>query len=173
MPNYIEIIGERFPGTQAYTAGDPANYNDIVWITAPIAKATLDGITWTSYGINDLVASSNDAESSTTSTSWLQKVTLTTPILQDGVQYRIGWSAEVKGTSTTQRARIQLQLDNSITFAASDITARSSSDYIAIGGFYYYIGTGASSNIDMDYCSSNASNTAFVRRARLEIWRVS
>jgi hypothetical protein len=172
MPNYIEIIGERFPGTQAYTAGDPANYNDIVWITAPIAKATLDGITWTSYGINDLVASSNDAESSSTSTSWLRKVTLTTPILQGGVQYRIGWSAEIKGTSTTQKTKVQLQLDNSIIFAANEITAKASTDYVTISGFYYYTGTGISLNVGMDYCSSNPSNTAYIRRARLEIWRV-
>lgn len=172
MANYLDVLSQYYPTAEAYCAGDPTNYNDIVWITAPIAKVTLDGLTWVAYGINDLISSSNDAESSSTSTSWLQKVTLATPILQSGVQYRIGWSAEVKGSSTSQKTKVQLQLGDSITFAASEITAKASTDYVTISGFYYYTGTGISLNIDMDYCSSNPSNTAYIRRARLEIWRV-
>lgn len=42
MPNYLLVIEECFPGSEAYTAGDPTNYNDIIWKTASIAKATLD-----------------------------------------------------------------------------------------------------------------------------------
>ena len=44
MANYIGIIGEFFPTTEAYiaTTGNPTVYADIRWITAPIAQATLD-----------------------------------------------------------------------------------------------------------------------------------
>lgn len=42
MPNYIEVIGNCFVGAEAYTAGDPTVYANIVWVTAPIAQATLD-----------------------------------------------------------------------------------------------------------------------------------
>jgi len=45
MPfNYIEIIGGCFPGAEAHvpSGGDLYNYDDLVWITTPIDKATLE-----------------------------------------------------------------------------------------------------------------------------------
>ena len=42
MPNYLKIIADCFPGTQAYTDGDPLVYNDIVWISSPIEQSVLD-----------------------------------------------------------------------------------------------------------------------------------
>lgn len=42
MPNYLEVISECFPDAEAYTAGDPTVYGNIVWVTTPIAQATLD-----------------------------------------------------------------------------------------------------------------------------------
>jgi len=40
--NYLEVIGICYPSANAYTKNDPTNYNDIVWVTTPISKATLD-----------------------------------------------------------------------------------------------------------------------------------
>jgi len=42
MPNYLLILSGCFPGAEAYTAGDPTVYEDLIWETTPIAKATLD-----------------------------------------------------------------------------------------------------------------------------------
>ena len=42
MPNYLEVIGNCFPGSEAWTGGDPTVYGDIVWETAPIDQAVLD-----------------------------------------------------------------------------------------------------------------------------------
>ena len=42
MPNYIDVIGNCFPGSEVWTAGDPTVYGDIVWETAIIDQATLD-----------------------------------------------------------------------------------------------------------------------------------
>lgn len=46
MPNYLRLVGEHFPNTDAYvpTGGDPTIYNDIVWMDTPIAQATLDAL---------------------------------------------------------------------------------------------------------------------------------
>lgn len=44
MVNYIEILGEFYPSTQAYCAGDPSVYNDITWVDSAINQAELDGI---------------------------------------------------------------------------------------------------------------------------------
>lgn len=40
--NYLEVIGRCFPGSEAYTGGDPTNYNDLIWVTTPVSQATLD-----------------------------------------------------------------------------------------------------------------------------------
>lgn len=44
MANYINIIGEFFPNTEAELApnGNPTNYGDIVWISTPISQSVLD-----------------------------------------------------------------------------------------------------------------------------------
>lgn len=42
--DYIQIIGDCFPDSQAYTNenGNPHNYEDIIWVTSQIDKATLE-----------------------------------------------------------------------------------------------------------------------------------
>lgn len=42
MPNYLMVLAECFPGVEAYTAGDPTVYEELVWVSTPIDKATLD-----------------------------------------------------------------------------------------------------------------------------------
>lgn len=42
MPNYLTILATCFPGAEAYTGGDPTAYNDLIWVTTPIAQAVLD-----------------------------------------------------------------------------------------------------------------------------------
>ena len=40
--NYLELIGEYFPDTQAYTQGDPTVYTEIIWIDTSIPQLDLD-----------------------------------------------------------------------------------------------------------------------------------
>lgn len=42
MTNYIEILGEYFPDTQAYVVGDPTAYANVVWVTAQVPQADID-----------------------------------------------------------------------------------------------------------------------------------
>lgn len=43
MPNYLDILGQFFPGAAAHVrTGDQTVYADLVWETSPIAQATLD-----------------------------------------------------------------------------------------------------------------------------------
>jgi hypothetical protein len=44
-------------------------------------------------------------------------------------------------------------------------------DYYPIGGFKYETFSGVET-IDMDYGRDGAATTTYIRRARLEIWRV-
>lgn len=40
--NYIDILGEYFPGVEAYCSGDPTVYANVVWVSTPIAQVDLD-----------------------------------------------------------------------------------------------------------------------------------
>lgn len=116
---------------------------------------------------------SDDDISSTTSTSFQQKLRLTTGNLPTG-KYRIGWSYEYRHTSTTADFRGRIQIDDIITI--SEIREESkdsgSDQWKPAGGFYFYTGSGVT-NIDLDFCRGGGSGTSSIRNARLEIWRVS
>jgi hypothetical protein len=40
--NYLTVLAKCFPGAEAWTAGNPTIYEDLIWVTPPIDKATLD-----------------------------------------------------------------------------------------------------------------------------------
>lgn len=279
MANYIKLIGDYYPSTNAYLPenGDPTNYDDIVWVSAPIPKATLDGLTekdelfiyeehdtyanrpapelkgrlflatdtleyyrdtgtsWEliespltgdvtrtrgtniltlktvnsdvgTYGSSTTIPvitvnakgqitgvssatisggggsttvfgsefyeSSNDSTSTTTSTSYVQKLRLTTGTMPIG-KYRIGWSAELNQSSTTGRVRIRVQVNDTTTCCDTHEEPQDVLNWMPHSGFYYYNNASAQVlNIDLDY-SAVSSGTAAIMRARLEIWRVS
>jgi hypothetical protein len=119
---------------------------------------------------------SSETDSSTTSTSWSQKVRLTTASLPVG-KYRIGWSYNVRGASTSASPVCRVQIGDTDTihnylFEPKDA---STNEEDAVGGFYYYTvaSAGTTLNIDLDYSSEANGSSMTIRRARLEFWRVS
>ena len=114
---------------------------------------------------------SNDAESSTTSSTFQQKLRMTTSSLPSGT-YRIGYSVEGRCNSTYVALALRVQINDTTTIGEALVESQDVSNYDDYSGFYYYTGSGVL-NIDFDYCSSSGGTTSFTRRARLEIWRVS
>ncbi len=120
---------------------------------------------------NEIQEASSELEESTTSATYVTKLTMTTPNLPEG-KYRIGWSAEVKTSSTSGCTMLQTHIDSTI-IAESQVEAKDIKDWQPRNGFYYGTLSGVN-NIYMDYSTGYTSNcTASIRRARLEIWRVS
>lgn len=116
---------------------------------------------------------SSDGETTTTSTSWQQKLRMTTGSLPSG-KYRIGWYFEGHVRSSSYDLRVQVEINDTTQLMEHRLEHNDSGSdqYGSYGGFDYYTGSGVL-NIDLDYCSSSSSGTAAFRRARLEIWRVS
>lgn len=117
---------------------------------------------------------SSDSESSTTSTTFAQKLRMTTSSLPSGT-FRIAWYYEWKHTNTNHDFIGQVQINDTITIMEHQEESQDSGDdqYHNLGGFYYLIGSGIL-NVDIDYSrSSSSGGTSYIRRARLEIWRVS
>lgn len=168
----------RIPtGTTAQRPASPAN-GMIRYNTTTSKLEGYEGGAWAdlvqasgggTFGSNFQQAS-NNVESSTTSSTFQQKLRMTTPSLPSGT-YRIGYSIEGRCNSTNTALLLRVQI-NGTSIGEARVESQDANNYDDYSGFYYYTGSGVL-DIDFDYCSSSAGTTSFTRRARLEIWRVS
>jgi len=129
------------------------------------SKATLDEY-------QNVQQVSSDEESSTTNTSPQQKLRLTTPVVSAGT-YRVAWYYEWKQSSPANECCCRVQVDDTTTVQEVNTSPNDSACYYPSGGFGYVVLTEAAHTIDLDFWSSSAQHTAYIRRARLEIWRIS
>jgi hypothetical protein len=126
----------------------------------------------TLFGANNQHAES-EGESSTTSALWQQKLRLTTPSLPAG-DYRIGWSFEYSTMDQNAKYKFRVRLDDTTDFM--DILVATTKDYsegcwFHDGGMKVSTLTAGIHFVDIDYAS--IGQTTYIRRARLEIWRVA
>ena len=56
MANYIQLIGQYYPDAQAYCAGNPTIYSNIVWVSSAISQAELDGVHLTDYKVQKITS---------------------------------------------------------------------------------------------------------------------
>jgi len=112
--------------------------------------------------------------STTTSTTYQQKLRITTGPIEAG-NYRIGWSYDWQMTSNNYNFDARVQVDDTTTIMdhVEEPQDASTAQRHYVGGFAYVTLTAATHNVDLDYRSSNASGTARIQNARLEIWRVT
>lgn len=112
----------------------------------------------------------DETTSSTTSSTYQNKLNLTTGVLPAG-RYRIGWYCEGAQSTTSDRFQMRVQIDDSDTLGQTMEETADTDDWMPHGG-YAYRNLSGSISIDMDW-REQAGGTASIRRARLEIWRVS
>jgi hypothetical protein len=116
---------------------------------------------------------SSDGESSTTSNSSVQKLRLTTASLTAGHKYRIGFYFEWRLDNTNNDYSAQVEINDTTKIMVLRAEPADTTSYHCIGGFYEHTaGSSGSINIDLDYWAWS-TGTAYIRRARLEIWRVA
>jgi len=115
-----------------------------------------------------------DSQTDTSSTSWIQKATFSVAGVPVGI-YRVGWYYEWQYSNRTRNFQAQVQLNNSYTLASQSQEPKDaqSTQWAPVSGFtYVYLSTG-SNYVDLDFRASNTSDTAKIRRARIEFWRES
>ena len=106
-----------------------------------------------------------DSETSTTSTSWQTKATLTfTPATAD--DWVILGFAEQRDSSSTYSAKVRLTVDG-VAVGENTNEAKDTTDYLPFTALKYQNLSAASHTILLQYCSENAAATAYVRRARV------
>ena len=110
--------------------------------------------------------------SSTTSTTYIEKLKLTTPSLPAG-NYRIAWSYQISSDKQTTAVHVKIEHDDT-TVVQETGYAQENLEYQDHSGFAEItLGAGVH-DIDMDFRTDSGAGTgANIKDARLEIWRVS
>lgn len=126
--------------------------------------------TWASYEYE----TSSESISTTTSTSWIQKLRLELTGLEAG-KYRIDWYYEWAYSKGNFQFKSQIQVDDTDIYMEQEVrpTPASTNKYRDASGFAYTNLTAGDHYIDLDYCSSKKNKTAYIRRARISARRVS
>lgn len=113
-------------------------------------------------------------ESTTTSTTFQNKLTLTTPSVPAG-RYRVGWSFTWRYSNGSNDLRARILEDGSTTRweMRQEPQDTGSDQQHPADGFAYINLTAGVHNFNLEYCGSTGGSTAGISQARLEFWRVS
>jgi len=156
------------PHTTLNFVGDGVSVSDS---GSGVATITVSGSNSAIVFGSEFQEASSDSESSTTSESYQQKLRLTTSSLPSGT-YRIGWYGEIKTGDQDKRGVIRVELNNTTTLGEDHTEPDNDNNYWSRSGFKHISLSGVN-NIDLDFKCDESYMTTYIRRSRLEIWRVS
>lgn len=110
--------------------------------------------------------------SSTTSTTFQNKLSLVTPTLPIG-SYRIVWTAQIAHDTASRQSQVKITLDASQIWLSQNESSRTAQRFVNTAFDRVTFGSAATHTINMDYRRSSASSAnVTITEARLEIWRV-
>lgn len=115
------------------------------------------------------------ARSTTTSSTFQTKTTLTTPALTG--TYRVAWHAVVDGTSaggngTETEARLQNTTDATTVGAPNRYTPTDVDDRVSVGGFDDVAFTGSAKTFEVQFRRAGGSGSSGIQDAHIELWRI-
>lgn len=111
-------------------------------------------------------------ESYSTSITYVSKLTLTVSGVPSGT-YRTSWYYEFNYPTSSFAMFTRVQMDDLTVLGEVAQRAMSASDWFAASGFGYISITGDYHHIDLDYRSDKVNTAAGIRRARLELRRIT
>jgi hypothetical protein len=110
-----------------------------------------------------------DSEASTTETSYQDRVNYTTGTLQAG-RYRIGFQFLAKTGGAGQVGQYAIDVAG----GESEAVECKDNYYQLQSGFVYYdLASAGTINIKLKYKSGGTNSTAYIMKARVEVWKVS
>lgn len=143
-------------------------YNESTNLVTSVNGMTGSVVVTSTFG-SDYLYVDSEGESATNSSTWQQKLRMTTPSLSG--TYRISWYSEITNSNTSSDIGMRLQINDSTTISEIEFEPEDSNAYEPQSGFYVTTLSGVQ-NIDMDF-SGNGNGTGRIRRARIEIMRIS
>ena len=150
---------------------DPINDGDLVtkrYLNAEILAAA--------SGVKLIQFSTSLGESSTTDTSWQEKLDINVSNIPSG-NYKIAWSFEWSFSRTKDPgANFGVHVDwGTITVSETEMTPNQTygkGAYYQSSGFGHISLDAGNHKVALNYCSGVNTSTTYIRRACLEIWRI-
>jgi len=118
----------------------------------------------------------SEGSSTTTSTTFQQKLRMTTSSLPAG-DFRIGYYFEVSQDNGDKRFNAQVELNDTTLLAqntsATNIVTDTGDGFAQSGGFKEETLIAGVHTVDIDFRATTDGGTIEIRRARIELWRVN
>ena len=152
----------------------PEDRQALVWSTVseewyPINVA--DG-----FGVGYYYFLGDENEESTNSISWVNRLTLTVSGTDPG-EYRLGWYYEYRLNKAGKTLSVSISLNDDYDNLLHDVNLSmiQTTNYVSSAGFYHETLSSGTYHIDINWKISSAQGgtTAYLRRVRLEFWRVN
>jgi len=193
--NNIEIENQATGGGPIIRATGPDTNINFIIDPKGTGSLVLDGLNWpTADGTSGQVLTTDgsgslsfsapvfgsehqEAESSgvstTTGSTWKEKLEIVTGSLPSG-KYRIGWYYEWQHTGTAGDVEVRLQVNNGPGHMnqLTETYDLGTDQWRSASGFVYKTAFSGINTIELDYRNRTAGTTG-IRKARLEIWRIS
>ena len=116
-----------------------------------------------------------ESESSTTSTTFINRMTLTASGIEDG-RYRLAWYWEWRISKTGKAHEVRIVLNDNLVNLLADVSADmiKTTNWLSGAGFYHTTLSGGVHHMDMDWRIDSAlgGTTGYIRKTRLEFWRI-
>jgi len=112
----------------------------------------------------------SESTSSTTSTTFQEKLTTTIPDLPYGV-YRVGWYYQWQIANSNFKFFGQIQQDDDEIIMMHEERPSNAGTWTAQSGFYY-LTTSGTLKLDLDFATESTGKLCSIRNTRLEFWRV-
>lgn len=147
--------------------------NNSIWMLtshSPVTWIQVNGSTGASVYGTEQNCGASEEESSTTSTTYINKLTVNTGSIPAGT-YQMNWYAEITNEIKEKKVDVRCQLD--VTTIAEIVNVPPANlAWVSFGGCYRVtFGSQATHTLTIDY--KTTLNTAYIRRARLVIWRTA
>lgn len=128
------------------------------------------------FGVGYYYHIDDETEESTNSTSWVDRLILTVSGTEPG-EYRLGWYYEYRLNKAGKTLYVRISLDDDYDNLMHDVSLSmiQTTNYVSSAGFYHATLSSGTYHIDVDWKidSAQGGTTGYLRRVRLEFWRVN
>jgi hypothetical protein len=170
--NDADTISMGYDGAELYISSTVSGvaavqpYHIVILSQLEDAIGGVTGVSGTYYAY-----AKSDGQSSTNSTSFITKVSLSTGTVVSGT-YKIGWYSEMNRNSQANDFRHRIYLDGTTELSNINFEFSDQRGWLPISGFDVTTLASGSHTVAVQFCGETGGNTSFIRRARVDITRI-
>jgi hypothetical protein len=166
---YIDDDGDLEVSTSGWPDANHLRLARVVALNGLILQVIDERVVLAAEIDREINEGAEENQSSTTSTVWQQKLRLTTEAIPNG-KYIVQWYCEIHHSDTVLTNYVEVRVEVNDTTEIG-INAWPYPAWEEFSGFQIADITGGAQNFDLDY-RVQGSGTAYIRRARIVLWRI-